>query len=72
MNRSRWFRNGAVIATADREQLFIESLFEKMHEQIRSVQMSPFMANIRTDSRWGPWMAETWEMMSEDLVLSFR
>jgi hypothetical protein len=34
--------------------------------------MSPFMANVRTDSRWDSWLAETREMMSEKLVLSFR
>jgi hypothetical protein len=36
------------------------------------LQRSPFMANIRTDGRWGPWLEETRKMMSEELVLSFR
>lgn len=58
--------------TAMREQLFFDSLFEDMSQQIENVQMSPFMANVRSDSRWDPWLAETRAMMSEDLVLSFR
>jgi hypothetical protein len=58
--------------TAMRQQLFIESLVNEMNDKIQSIQMSPFMANIRTDSRWGPWLAETRKMMSEDLVLSSR
>jgi DNA-binding winged helix-turn-helix (wHTH) protein/Tfp pilus assembly protein PilF len=58
--------------TAMREQLLIESLFDEMNDKIQSIQRSPFMANIRTDGRWGPWLEETRKMMSEDLVLSFR
>ena len=36
------------------------------------IERSPFMGNVRDDSRWVPWLTETREMMSEDLVLSFR
>jgi len=58
--------------TAMREKLYTDSLFDEMHRQIRSIEMSPFMANVRADSRWAPWLAETRKMMDEDLVLSFR
>jgi len=58
--------------TTMREQLIADALFDDMSYQIQSVEMSPFMANVRTDSRWDSWLAETREMMSEELVLSFR
>ncbi len=58
--------------TAIRQQLLVESSIGEMDDQIRRVEMSPFMANIHTDSRWGPWVTETREMMNEELVLSFR
>jgi hypothetical protein len=58
--------------TAVRRQLLIESLFTEMDSQIEIVERSPFMGNVRDDSRWVPWLTETREMMSEDLVLSFR
>jgi hypothetical protein len=58
--------------TAVRGQLLLESSFAEMDSQIQIVERSPFMGNIRADSRWGPWLAETREMMNENLVLSFR
>ena len=58
--------------TAVRGQLLAESLFVEMDIQIQIIERSPFMANIRADSRWAPWLTETREMMSENLVLSFR
>ena len=58
--------------TAMRERLFVEALIGEMSGQIQRIQRSPFMDNIRADSRWDPWLAETRTMMSEDLVLSFR
>ena len=58
--------------TAMRGQLLVESLFAELDSQIQIVERSPFMGNVRADSRWDPWLAETREMMSENLVLSFR
>jgi len=58
--------------TTVRGQLLTESLFAEMDRQIRIVERSPFMGNVRADSRWGAWLAETREMMGENLVLSFR
>ena len=58
--------------TAMREQLFFDSLFDDMDQQIRSIRLSPFMANVRADSRWDPWLAETRKMMDEELLLSLR
>jgi DNA-binding winged helix-turn-helix (wHTH) protein/Tfp pilus assembly protein PilF len=58
--------------TAVRRQLLVESLYAEMDSQIEIVERSPFMGNVRADSRWGPWLAETREMMNENLVLSFR